>query len=115
MSKLPNTRIRGSVPQTEDDKIEVIETGGAQQGFGAFCNFRYSYTEISAFGGQARVKSRRASFEEGKLVSESFEADMSPDAYDQVVGQAQQLFENQMRLLLQPLSRFLPFSGRRGR
>jgi hypothetical protein len=51
----------------------------------------------------------------GKLVSESFEADMSPDAYDPVVGQAQQLFENQMRLLLQPLSRFLPFSGRRGR
>jgi len=116
MSKSPITRIRDSVPQTGDDKVEVIETGeGAQQGFGAFFSFHYSYTEISAFGGKARVKSRRASFEQGKLVSESFEADMSPDAYDQVVGQAQQLFENQMRLLLQPLSRFLPFSGRRGR
>jgi hypothetical protein len=48
-------------------------------------------------------------------VSESFEADLSPDAYDQVVGQAQQLFENQMRLLLQPLSWFLPFTRRRAR
>lgn len=116
MSKLPITRIRGLVPQAEDDKVEVIETReGAQQGFGAFCTFRYSYTEISAFGGKARVKSRRASFEEGKLVSESFEADLSPDAYDQVVGQAQQLFENRMRLLLQPLSWFLSFSGRRAR
>ena len=116
MSKLPITRIRGLVPQAEDDKVEVIETReGAQQGFGAFCTFRYSYTEVSAFGGKARVKSRRASFEEGKLVSESFEADLRPDAYDQVVGQAQQLFENRMRLLLQPLSWFLSFSGRRAR
>jgi len=46
---------------------------------------------------------------------ESFEADLSRDAYDQVVGQTQQLFENQMRLLLQPLSWFLPFPGRRTR
>jgi hypothetical protein len=91
MSKLPITRIRGSVPQAEDDRLEVIETREGAQGFGAFCNFRYSYTEVSAFGGKARVKSRRASFEEGKLVSESFEADLSRDAYDQVVGQGQQL------------------------
>ena len=56
MSKLPITRIRGLAPQAEDDKVEVIETReGAQQGFGAFCTFRYSYTEISAFGGKTRA------------------------------------------------------------
>ena len=97
------------------DDRHATRHDGAQQGFGAFCTFRYSYTEISAFGGRTRVTSRRASFEEGKLVSESFEADLRPDAYDQVVGQAQQLFENRMRLLLQPLSWFLSFSGRRAR
>ncbi len=115
MSKLPITRIRGSVPRADDDRLEVIETNEGAQGVGAFFNFRYSYTEVSAFGGKARVKSRSASLEDGKLVSESFEADLSRDAYDQVVGQAQQRFENQMRLLLQPLSWFLPFSGRRDR
>jgi hypothetical protein len=115
MSKLPITRIRASVPQAEDDRLEVIETREGAQGFGAFFNFRYSYTEVSAFGGKARVKSRRASFEEGKFVSESFEADLSREAYDHVVGQTQQLFENHMRSLLQPLSWFLPFSGRRAR
>lgn len=115
MSKLPITRIRGSVPRADDDRLEVIETKEGAQGVGAFFNFRYSYTEVSAFGGKARVKSRRASFEDGKLVSESFEAELSRDAYEQVLGQAQQRLENQMRLLLQPLSWFLPFSGRRDR
>ena len=115
MSKLPIKRIRGSVAPADDDRLEVIETKEGAQGVGAFFNFRYSYTEVSAFGGKARVKSRRASFEEGKLVSESFEADLSRDAYDQIVDQAQQRLENQMRLLLQSLSWFLPFSDRRDR
>lgn len=54
MSKLPITRIRASVPQAEDDRLEVIEAREGAQGFGAFCNFRYSYTEVSAFGGKAQ-------------------------------------------------------------
>ena len=65
MSKLPITRIRGSVPRADDDRLEVIETKEGAQGVGAFFNFRYSYTEVSAFGGKAHVKSRRASFEDG--------------------------------------------------
>jgi hypothetical protein len=114
MSKLPATR-RSSVREVEDVEFEVIEPKeSTQQGFGAFSSFRYSYTEISASGGKARVRSQRTSFEDGKLVSESFEADLGRGAYDQMASQAQQLLQNQMRLLLQPLSWFLPFSGRRG-
>jgi hypothetical protein len=114
MSKLPVTRFRDSVREAEDVAFAVIEPKeSAQRNFGAFSSFRYSYTEISAFGGKARVKSRRTSLEGGKLVSESFEGDLGRGAYDQMVSQAEQLLHNQMRLLLQPLSWLLPFSGRR--
>jgi hypothetical protein len=114
MSKLPATRRKSAVREVEDAEFEVIEPEeSAQRNFGAFTSFRYSYTEISAFGGKARVRSQRASVEDGKLVSESFEADLARGVYEQIVSQAQQSLQNQMRLLLQPLSWFLPFSGRR--
>lgn len=115
MTRLPVAR-RDSDRQAESDKFEVIESNDeASRGFGAFSSFSYSYTEVSAFGGKARVKSRRASFEDGKLVSESFEGDLNRDAYDQMVGQAQQLFHDQMRQLLGAWAGFLPFSRRRVR
>ena len=114
MSKLPITRIRGSMPQAEDERLKVIETREGAQGFGAFCNFRYSYTEVSVFGGKARVKSRKASFEEGKFVSESFEADLTRDAYDQVVGQAHTVREPDAFATAATFV-VLPFSGKRAR
>src|SRR5262245_7561876 len=102
MTRLPVAR-RDSVRPVESGKSEVIESNDeASHDFGAFSSFRYSYTEVSAFGGKARVKSRRASLEDGKLVSESFEGDLNRDTYDQMMGQAQQLFQDQMRQLLGP-------------
>jgi hypothetical protein len=116
MSKLPVTRHRGAVARPDSDPFEVIEPkDAARQGFGAFVSFHYSYTEVSASGRKARVKAHRASLEEGKLVSESFEAELGRDGYDHIAGQARQLVENQMRFLLRPLSWFLPRSGRRDR
>jgi ribosomal protein L13 len=77
-----------------------------------FFSFRYSYTEISASGGKARVKSRRASFEDGKLTSESFEGEMERSAYERMVSEAQRQFLAQTALLMKSLSRLLPFSGK---
>mgnify|MGYP003693906485 CR=1 FL=1 len=37
---------------------------------------RYSFTEISAVGGRAHVKSRQARLEDGKLTTETFEGDV---------------------------------------
>jgi hypothetical protein len=116
MSKLPVTRHKSAVPRSASDPAEVIERKDeARQGFGGFVSFHYSYTEVSASGRKARVKAHRASFEDGRLVSESFEADLSPEAYDDVARQARRLVDDQMRSLLRPLSWLLPWTGRRDR
>src|SRR5689334_25432717 len=48
---------------------EVLEASGP----GAFLAFRYTYAEISCSGTTARVRAKRAAYEGGRLVSESFE------------------------------------------
>jgi len=73
-----------------------------------FLSFQYSYTEMSLVGGKARLKSRQARLEDGKLTSETFEGELDQSAYDEAVNQAQEYFRGQTELILRSLSLFLP-------
>ena len=109
MSKLPVRRAERAPRKVEQDVVEVMEPASRAN---PFFSFRYSYTEISASGGKARVKSRRARFEDGKLTSEAFEGELDRGAYEQMVSEAQHQFLGQTALLMKSLSWLLPFSGK---
>jgi hypothetical protein len=109
MSKLPVRRAERAPRKVEQDAVEVIKPTSRAN---PFFSFRYSYTEISATGGKAQVKSRKTRFEEGKLTSEAFEGELDRSAYEQMVNQAQDYFLGQTALLMKSLSWLLPFSGK---
>ncbi|MGH8850765.1 MAG: hypothetical protein ACREYD_07210 [Casimicrobiaceae bacterium] len=75
-------------------------------------NFRYSYSEVSAHGGKARLKSRKTRFEDGKLRSEAFEGELDRTTYEQTMAGAQRYFAAHAALLTRSLSLFLPFPGK---
>src|SRR5215831_18878731 len=88
----------------ESKAVEVIDARRAAP----FFSFRYSYTEISSQGGAPRVKSRKTSFEDGKLVSESFEGELDRDVYDRVFRNTAQFFMSQTAALMNSLLELLP-------
>ena len=110
MSKLPVRRAERAPRKVEQDAVEVMEPASRAN---PFLSFRYSYTEISASGGKAQVKSRKTRFEDGKLTSEAFEGELDRRSYEQTVSQAQQHFLGQTALLMKSLSWLLPSSGKR--
>jgi len=73
-----------AVRNVETDAVEVIALASRAD---PLVSFRYSYTEISALGGKAHVKSKQARLEEGRFTSETFEGDL--DRTDQIVSDAQ--------------------------
>ena len=93
--------------KVEHDAPEVI---GPSASAHPFVSFRYSYTEISALGGKAHVKSRKAHFENGKLTAETFQGDLDRSAYERIVGQAQHYVLGQAALFLKTFASLLPFS-----
>ncbi len=107
MSNYPVKLGKRALRKVEKDAVEVI---GSASRANPFVSFRYSYTEISALGGKAHVKSRKTRFEDGKLTSEAFEGELDRSAYEQIANQAQHYFRSQAALLLQSLSWFLPSS-----
>ena len=109
MSKLPVRRAERALAKVEQDAVEVM---GPISRANPFVSFRYTYTEISAFGGKARVKSRKTRFEDGKLTSEAFEGELDRSAYEQMMSQAQHHFLGQMALVMKSLSWLLPISGK---
>jgi len=74
-------------------------------------SFRYSYTEISATGRDARIKHTQMRFEEGKLTSESFEGAFDREAADDMLRHAGEYWLRQSSLLLKSLLWFLPAAG----
>jgi hypothetical protein len=91
-----------AVQKIRDDALEAESTARTSP----FLSFRYSYTEISAAGPTARVKSRTAHYENGKLASETFEGDLDRGAYDTMLGEAHRRFAEQTAPLLRA---FFPF------
>jgi hypothetical protein len=111
MSKYPRVPAKQgdgrALKKVEDDAVDVLRP--ASSGY-PFFSFRYSYTEMSVQGGKAHVKSRKARFEDGKLTSEAFEAELDRNLYDRSMSDAQYFFAHQTALFLKSLSLFLPFS-----
>ena len=77
-----------------------------------FLSFRYSYTEITAEGGTARVKSHRAEYQDGKLESERFEGEIERSEYERTVAEAQRHFAEQTATLLRSVFSFFPLLGK---
>lgn len=109
MSRLP-VRRADRAPRKVEQAVEVMEPASSAN---PFFSFRYSYTEISTSRGKARVKSRSARFEDGKVTSEAFEGELDRSTYAQMVSEAQHQFLAQTALLMKSLSWLLPFSGKR--
>ena len=107
MRKNPVKLRAGAVRNVEKDAVEVI---GPVPAANPFFTFRYSYTEISASGGKARVKSRQARWENGRLTAEAFEGDLDGTVYGQMVSAAQHYFLSQAAFFMKSLSLLLPFS-----
>lgn len=103
MNKHPVKQAQRALSEIDADAVEVLPPANP------FFTFRYSFTEISAVGGKARVKSRQAHLEDGKLTTETFEGDVDRTAYDRMVGDAQRRFLDQTALLLKSFW-LLPFS-----
>ncbi len=107
MSNYPVKTGERALRKVEKNALEVIGPAARPN---PFVSFRYSYTEISALGGKAHVKSRKAHFEDGKLTSEAFEGEFDRTVYDQMVSDAQHYVLGQAALFLKSLASLLPFS-----
>jgi hypothetical protein len=94
---------------------EAVDVAATKSGTNTFVSFRYASAEISVRGGKAHVSARRARWEDGKLSSEAFEGELDPSVYERAVEQAQRHFIGQTALLMQSLTSFLPFAGKRSR
>ena len=106
----PVKRTASAPRKAENDVVEVI---GPPSKASPFFRFSYSYTEISALGGKARVKAKKMRLEDGKLTSETFEGDLERSAYEQMISHAQEYVLGQMALFMKSLSLLRPFSEKR--
>jgi len=93
----------------------TLEQGGGEvvdraHRAGSSFSFHFASLEVSTHGGKAKVKSRRGSFQDGRLRAESFEGDVDRGVYDEWVRQAQRAVADQASLVMKSLAWFLPFS-----
>ena len=109
MSKYPARRVAHALHKVEKDAADVVAPAGRAH---PIVSFRYSYTEISATGSKAHVRSRKTRLEDGKLTSEAFEGELDRSAYDRVLSHVQQGFVGQMTLWLNSQSWLLPFAAK---
>ena len=107
MRNYPVKRAARASLKPEKDVVEVI---GPPSKASSFFSFSYSYAEISAQGGKARVKAKKMRLEDGKLTSETFEGDLERSAYEQMISHAQQYILGQTALFMKSLSLLRPFS-----
>ena len=103
---VPKLAARRSTPSPQPRRGELI---GAESppATGGFLRFSYSYTEVSATGPTARIKSRRAAYENGRIVSEQFEGELDRGDFDRTAENAQRYFAGHTSLLLRALFPFL--------
>ena len=102
----PKVAARRNRPSPTPRSGELIEAQSPAAG--GFLRFSYSYTEVSAAGQTARIKSRRAAYEKGRFFSEQFEGELDRAEYDRMAANAQRYFADHTSLLLRALFPFLP-------
>jgi hypothetical protein len=103
---LPKIAVGKSKPLSQSRRGQLIETE-SPPATAEFLRFSYSYTEVSASGPTARIKSRRAAYENGRLVSEQFDGELDRADFDRMAVKAQRYFTDQTSLLLRSLFPFL--------
>jgi hypothetical protein len=97
MSKLTVKRKPIAAHVVDVEPTDLLESPAAH---GSAFSFSYSYTEITAAGGKARIKSRRAHYADGKLSKESFDGEFDRPIYDNAIDQMQRAFADQASSLL---------------
>lgn len=80
-----------------------------------FFSFRYSYRELSSFGGKTHIKAKEKRFENGKFESGEFEGIMDGGVFDNAIREMQHNFVNQISSFFKPLAFFLPFSKKKSK
>jgi hypothetical protein len=115
MKSYPVRQQKQAVSKPKQDEVTPLARPSLPSLFGgnAFISFRYSSTEISSQGDKTVIKSKNASYENGKLSSESFEGSLDRDVHDQMVERAQSFMRAQANLLLDsfplwPFRKMLP-------
>ena len=93
------------LPAAQPAQCEILEPARAAV---PFFSFSYSVTEVASFAGRTRVKSSTTRLVDGKLVSEKLEGELENGAYERMARQAADQFADQLRLMMQPFSWFLP-------
>jgi hypothetical protein len=90
--------------------VEPSDTIESPAAHGGTFSFNYSYTEITAAGGKARIKSRRTQYADGKLSKESFEGEFDRPIYDNAIDQMQRAFADQASSLLRTFASLFALS-----
>jgi hypothetical protein len=93
MKKYPIATSRRPVRKGADGAVQPDRLDRDTRG--PWISFRYSFTEISAAGATARVRSKRGSYENGRLVSESFEGEIDRDHAERALFEAHRRFSEQ--------------------
>jgi hypothetical protein len=111
MKSYPVRQQKQALSKPEQDEVAPLAPSSLPSLFGgnAFISFRYSSTEISAQGDKTVIKSKKASYENGKLSSESFEGSLDRNVHEQMVDQAQGLMRAQANMFLNSFAPLWPF------
>jgi hypothetical protein len=110
MKHLPVKSMKNPVRKVDGAAALRVDEASAA---GPFVSFRYTRTEITGGDRGARVRSATTRLEDGRISHESFEGELSPRAYGEVVEQAQRLFASQAALALGWVGMLLPGAGRK--
>jgi hypothetical protein len=108
MSSRPVKRRSHPVRVVEGDVVDVpAPVVKKHTGF----SFRYSFAEISTVGSSAQLKAKHTRYQNGKLTTESFEGELDPETYEQLMNDTQRFFVEQTALYLRAFGSFLlPFN-----
>src|SRR5215510_13010633 len=74
--------------------VEPVSSGSP------FLSFSYSWTEVSTTGGNAKVRAKRARYEDGRLTTEQFEGEVDGGVYERSMRDAQRRILDQWSLFL---------------
>ncbi|HEX6362030.1 MAG TPA: hypothetical protein VFZ93_03685 [Albitalea sp.] len=109
MKHAPATTKPRAVRRTSRDEVQVASPFP----LASFFSFRYAATEVWAEGDLARVKTRTARLEDGRLSTEQFEGELPRADVERALQQAQQQVLEQAALWMRSLTSwwFLPWDA----
>ena len=94
-----------ALEETPPGPLDVLWQVPAPRGF---FSFHYTVAELSARDGRTQVRARRVSLDDGRLTSETFEAELGEHAFADAVREAQERVLSQWATLVNPFAWLLP-------